>query len=97
MLTIEEVEKIIENKNIKIFETTFLKKDGTERHMYFTIDNEIIEDLGITYKATKSRASNPEVINVVELVKDKENNKWVDAQYRSFRKDSVIQLSKAVV
>lgn len=93
MLTIEEVEKQLNDKSIKIFETTFKKKDGTERHMYFTINNEIIEDLGIVYKATKSRAANPDVVNVVELVK--EADKWTNAQYRSFRKDSIIKLRKA--
>lgn len=93
MLTIEEVERILEDEKIKIFETVFKKKDGTERHMYFTIDSEIIEDLGIAYKATKSRATSPDVVNVVELVK--QENKWADAQYRSFRKDSVMKLQKA--
>ncbi len=95
MLTIAEVEEKLSDKNIKIFETTFLKKDGTERHMYFTIDNQIIEDLGIVYKSSKSRASNPEVANVVELVKNED--RWEDAQYRSFRKDSVIKLQKAIL
>lgn len=95
MLAIDEVNKTLDDKNIKIFEITFMKKDGTERHMYFTINNEIIENLGVTYKATKSRVSNPDVINVVELVKD--GDKWTDAQYRSFRKDSVIKIQKAVI
>jgi len=95
MLLIEEVEDILNDKTIKIFETTFMKKDGTERHMYFTIDNEIIDSLGITYKATKSRVSNPEVVNVVELIKNDEI--WNNAQYRSFRKDSVLTLKKAMI
>ena len=93
MLEITEVEKILDDKNVKIFETTFIKKDKTERHMFFTIDNDMIEQLGIVYKATKTRVSNPEVVNVVELVKDGDN--WKDAQYRSFRKDSVVFLKKA--
>lgn len=95
MLTVEEVEETLKNKDIKIFETVFKKKDGTERHMYFTIDNFLIEELGIVYKAVNSRAGNPDVVNVVELVK--KENSWTDAQYRSFRKDSVISLEKAKI
>ena len=95
MLEIAEVENILNDKTIKIFETTFMKKDQTERHMFFTIDNDMIEQLGITYKATKKRAHNPEVVNVVELTRDGEI--WKDAQYRSFKKDSVILLKKAVI
>lgn len=95
MLTLGEVEEKLNDKNIKIFEVLFLKKDGTERKMFFTIDSDIIKELGVVYKATKSRASNPDVINVVELVKEGET--WKDAQYRSFRKDSVIKLEKAIL
>ena len=95
MLLIKEVEDILNDKNVKIFETVFIKRDGKERHMFFTIDNEIIEQLGIIYKATKTKASNPDVVNVVELVKN--GNDWVDAQYRSFRKDSVMSLKKAII
>lgn len=95
MLTLDEIEEKLSDKKIKIFEVLFLKKDGTERQMFFTIDNDLIKDLGITYKATKNRATNPDVVNVVELVKD--GNEWRDAQYRSFRKDSVIKLEKAIL
>lgn len=95
MLTIDEVEEKLNNKKIKIFEVVFLKKDGTERQMFFTINNELIQELGIVYKATKNRINNPEVVNVVELVKN--GDEWQDAQYRSFRKDNVIKLEKAII
>ena len=95
MLDIKEVEDILNDKNIKIFETIFIKRDNSERHMFFTIDNEMIEQLGITYKATKNKAQNPDIVNVVELVKNGDD--WVNAQYRSFRKDSIVSLNKAII
>lgn len=85
-MTKDEILQKIQDRT-KNYSVTFIKSDGSERLMNFTLNSDLIDDFELTPKGTGNNAS-PEVLKVVELC---ENGM---TQWRSFRFDSVISLTE---
>ena len=85
-MTKDEILQKIQDKT-KNYSVKFIKSDGSERLMNFTLNSDLIDDFDLTPKGVGGHSS-PEVLKVVELC---ENG---STQWRSFRFDSVVSLDE---